>query len=67
MAMQDSVSAAADLPLRVAVWKDDRNQTWIGYDDLDALSKRDCVADPAIIDNMKDAMERIVQKSANID
>jgi CubicO group peptidase (beta-lactamase class C family)/uncharacterized protein (DUF302 family) len=64
--MQDSVSAAADLPLHVAVWKDDRNQVWIGYDDLDALAKRDGVQDPAIIEKMKNAMEQIVEKSANI-
>jgi CubicO group peptidase (beta-lactamase class C family)/uncharacterized protein (DUF302 family) len=64
--MQVSVSAAADLPLRIAVWKDDRNQTWIGYDDLDALAGRDGVTDQATIDKMKDAVERIVQKSANI-
>jgi CubicO group peptidase (beta-lactamase class C family)/uncharacterized protein (DUF302 family) len=64
--MQDSVSAAADLPLHVAVWKDDRNQVWIGYDDLDALAKRDGVQDPVIIEKMKNAMEQIVEKSANI-
>ena len=63
--MQDSVAAAADLPLRISVWTDSRNQTWIGYDDLDALAKRDGIHDQQSIDAMKNGIENIVQKAAS--
>ena len=64
--MQSSVSAAADLPLRIAVWRDSRNQTWIGYDDLDRLAKRDSVKDQVVIDQMKAGLEQIVSKAASV-
>jgi len=64
--MQGSVAAAADLPLRIAVWKDDFNETWIGFENLDALAKRDGVKDTALIGQMKAAVEEIVRKSASV-
>jgi CubicO group peptidase (beta-lactamase class C family)/uncharacterized protein (DUF302 family) len=65
-AMQDSVAAAADLPLRIAVWKDSFGETWIGFENLDALAKRDGVKDPVLIGQMKAAVEEIVRKSASV-
>jgi CubicO group peptidase (beta-lactamase class C family)/uncharacterized protein (DUF302 family) len=64
--MQGSVAAAADLPLRIAVWKDDFNETWIGFENLDALAQRDGIKDPVLIGQMKAAVEEIVRKSANV-
>ncbi|WP_460908252.1 serine hydrolase [Paraburkholderia jirisanensis] len=65
-AMQSSITAAADLPLRIAVWKDAQNQVWIGYDNLDELAKRDGIKDEAVIDQMKASVEEIVRKSASV-
>jgi CubicO group peptidase (beta-lactamase class C family)/uncharacterized protein (DUF302 family) len=65
-AMQDSVAAAADLPLRVAVWKDKFGETWISYDNLDDLARRDGINDPALIGMMKANLQEIVRKSASV-
>ncbi|MDI2145877.1 serine hydrolase [Pseudomonas sp. ITA] len=64
--MQDNVSAAADLPLHISVWKDGKNQTWIGYGNLDELAKRTEVKDPGMIAQMKANIEEIVRKSASV-
>ncbi|WP_156883765.1 hypothetical protein [Paraburkholderia sp. SOS3] len=40
--------------------------TRIGFEDLDALAKRDGIKDPALIGQMKAAVEEIVRKSASV-
>jgi CubicO group peptidase (beta-lactamase class C family)/uncharacterized protein (DUF302 family) len=45
--MQDKQVAGLDLPLRIMVWQDARNRTWIGYTSLDRF-----VADYDIDDHM---------------
>lgn len=64
--MQDSVAVAADLPLHIAVWKDARNQTWIGYDNPDRMAERDGLHDTALLQQMKNGIAEIVRKSASV-
>lgn len=54
-----------DLPLRIAVRKDEHNPTWARYDDLDQLARRDGVKDRPLIDQMKAGFEQIVREAAS--
>ncbi len=64
--MQERQSTAIDLPLRVAVWQDERNRVWVGYQNMDDLGATYGVKDKSILIVMDKFVNELVNKSANV-
>ncbi|MFO1079237.1 MAG: serine hydrolase [Reyranellaceae bacterium] len=64
--MQDSQAIGLDLPLRVAVWQDERGRVWISHHDLDGLANRYGVTDEATVQAMVQGVARLVARAADV-
>ena len=58
-AMQVVRTVAIDLPLKMLIWQDDKDATWIAYDDPAWLFRRHGVVDDGTVDVMHDVLESI--------
>ena len=58
-AMQAVRTLAIDLPLKMLIWQDDKDATWIAYDDPAWLLRRHGVVDDGTVDVMHDVLESI--------
>lgn len=56
-------SIAIDLPLRLAVWQDEKGSVWLGHPDLDVLAESYGINEPNIIEKMKTALQACVQSA----
>jgi len=56
---------ASELPLRVAVWEDQRGRTWVSYNNFDRIAERYGLHDSQIIANMKAGVAELVRKSSS--
>ena len=64
--MSSRQSAGLDLPIRVAAWKDDAGQVWIGYTAPAALAKRHGITDrDSVIKKMTGALDKLTGAAAN--
>ncbi|MBD9502743.1 serine hydrolase [Pseudomonas sp. PDM17] len=64
--MLDKQGAALDLPLRVAVWQDERGRVWAGYENLDQLSQKYGITDTATLDKMTRFMNDLLLKAVSV-
>ena len=64
--MQERQAAAIDLPLRVAVWQDDRNRVWVGYPNMNDLASAYGIKDEATLAAIDKFLGELVGKAANI-
>lgn len=56
--MVNQQSTAIDLPMKILVWKDDKGQVWVGYNDPQELVKiHGLTGQEAIIKKMQGALE----------
>ena len=58
-AMQAVRTLAIDLPLKVLIWQDDKDMTWLAYNDSAWLFRRHGVVDDGTVDVMHDVLECI--------
>jgi len=58
--------AALDLPLKVLVWQDEKNQAWLGYLNSAELKKRYKLHNSAQLDGMDKAAKRTYQPGTRI-
>lgn len=58
--MECAQSVGIDLPLKTLVWEDASSTTWIGYNDPAYLARRHGVESCAVVPNLREALEAIV-------
>lgn len=59
-----SRSVAIDLPQKALVWKDDRGQVWLNYNDPEYLSKRHGITDcQEVLKKVADALKNFADTS----
>lgn len=64
--MQAARTIGCDLPLRLLIWTDDADATWIGYDDPHWLAKRHGAEVPAVTDRMARTLAEIAAAASDI-
>ena len=62
--MQAVRTLAIDLPLKMLVWQDDKDMTWLAYNDPAWLFRRHGVVDDGSGDVMNDVLESIAGEAA---
>ena len=64
--MQDAQTMGIDLPLKILVWQDDQNRTWVAFNDPFWLAGRHAVAEGAapILEKMAKALAKIVDATS---
>jgi uncharacterized protein (DUF302 family) len=64
--MQAVQTIGIDLPLKILIWRDEENKTWLGYNDPRWLAARHGVAaNTAILEAMATALSTIAAKVAS--
>lgn len=64
--MQANQSISIDLPLKIAVWEDERGRVWAAFPQMDKLTAKYSGLDKGIAGNMQKLLEKIVRKAAKI-
>lgn len=64
--MQQDQAIGLDLPLRLLVWQDAMGRTWVGRPNLETLTARYGVKDPATAQAMTKALEGVSRRAANV-
>ena len=64
--MQDAQTMGVDLPLKVLVWQDEQDRTWVSYNDPFWLAARHKVAERStpILERMAKALAQIVDATS---
>ena len=62
--MQAVRTLAIDLPLKMLIWQDDKDMTWLAYNDPGWLFRRHGVVDGGAVDVMNDVLESIAGEAA---
>ena len=62
--MQSAQSIGIELPLKVLVWEDAIDQTWLSYDEPDWLARRHGVDAQAVITSMATALRDLAHHAA---
>lgn len=64
--MNCSRSVAIDLPMKALIWSDDKQQTWISYNDPQYLAQRHGLAGcEPVLEKVSKALANFSQKAAN--
>ena len=65
--MQAAQTIGIDLPLRVVVWRDERQQTWLSYNDPRWLAHRHGIGAELqpVLDTMTTALEAVANAAAS--
>jgi uncharacterized protein (DUF302 family) len=65
--MQDAQTIGVDLPLKVLVWQDEQDRTWVAYNDPFWLAKRHAVAEEStpVVEKMALALAKIVDATSS--
>jgi uncharacterized protein (DUF302 family) len=64
--MQTAQTIGIDLPLKILIWRDEDNKTWLGYNDPHWLAQRHgATANTAILEAMARALSTIAAKVAS--
>ena len=64
--MQTAQTIGIDLPLKILIWRDEDNKTWLGYNDPRWLAQRHgATANTAILEAMARALSTIAAKVAS--
>jgi uncharacterized protein (DUF302 family) len=58
-AMQAVRTLAIDLPLKMLIWQDDKDMTWLAYNDPGWVFRRHGLVDDGTVDVMNDVLESI--------
>lgn len=62
--LQSSQTVGIDLPLKLLVWQDDQEQTWIAYNDPEYLARRHGIRDRAeVVDRMQKALAALANET----
>jgi len=62
--LQSSQTVGIDLPLKLLVWQDDQDQTWIAYVDPEYLARRHGIRDRAeVVDRMQKALAALANET----
>jgi uncharacterized protein (DUF302 family) len=61
--MQQTQSIGIDLPLRMLVWQDDKQQTWLAYNDPQMAAARHAVTCGTVVEAMSHALAEIARKT----
>jgi len=64
--MQADQSIGIDLPLRVLVWEDEYNRTWVGYPNVATLVDGYGIKDQATVGTMTKFLDGVVGRAANV-
>src|SRR5215831_11585917 len=63
--MQSVQTVGIDLPLKILVWQDTANKTWLSYNEPGWIAKRHGVADPqSVVNKMAELLSAIARKAA---
>jgi len=62
--MQSTQSIGIELPLKVLVWEDAIDQTWLSYDEPDWLARRHVIDAPTIVTGMANALRELAHHAA---
>ena len=62
--MQAVRTLAIDLPLKMLIWQDDKDMTWLAYNDPAWLFRRHGVVDDGTVDVMHDVLGSIAGEAA---
>ena len=62
--MQAARTLAIDLPLRVLIWQDDKDATWLAYNDAAWLFRRHGITNDGTGDVMNDVLASIAGEAA---
>ena len=66
--MQSVQTVGIDLPLKMLVWQDSANKTWISYNEPSWIARRHGIAHAqAVINKMADLLSAISRKAAGAD
>jgi len=64
--LQSSQTVGIDLPLKLLVWQDDQDQTWIAYVDPEYLARRHGIRDrEALVDRMQKALAGLASETTS--
>lgn len=63
-AMQAVRTLAIDLPSKMLIWQDDKDMTWLAYNDPAWLLRRHGVVDDGTVDVLHDVLESIAGEAA---
>ncbi len=58
-AMQRTPTVAIDLPMRILIWQDDKDGTWLAYNEPAWLFRRHGIVDDGTVDVMIDVLASI--------
>lgn len=62
--LKSQASMAVELPLRIAVWSDDKKQVWLAYNDPGVIAARQYVnGQQDLLKDMRMTLDRIVNQS----
>lgn len=62
--LKSQSSMAVELPLRIAVWRDDKNQVWLAYNDPGVIAARQYVnGQQDLLRDMRMSLDRIVNQA----
>lgn len=64
--MQRSRSMALELPLRLAVWEDERERVWIVHERMHRIAARNGIVDDAAIRKLETTLEDIALRAASL-
>jgi uncharacterized protein (DUF302 family) len=62
--MQATQSVGIELPLKVLVWEDAIDQTWLSYDEPEWLARRHGIDAPAVASGMGTALRELAHQAA---
>ena len=64
--MQSVQTVGIDLPLKVLVWRDASDKTWLSYNQLGWITQRHAIANKdAVLSKMNDMLSAMAKKAAN--
>lgn len=64
--MLDKQGVAVDLPLRLAVWEDERGRVWTGYENLGKMANDYDLKDQTDINKMNAFMTKLISSAVNV-
>lgn len=64
--MLDNQGVALDLPLRLAVWQDERGRVWTGYENLGQMAKDYNLKSQETINKMDTFMTKLISNAVNV-
>ena len=64
--MQMDQSISLELPLRISVWEDSAQSTWLAFPRLKQMAARYGLEDAPVVAKMEELLERLVRRAGNV-